>query len=611
MSNEILCGGCGKVYPLWIAVNAKPANCGECGTQVEQRHVEQSHVEQHEVERQLSGGGGKGNPMWVLGGLLAMALLMLVLCGGGAGAYYYMMTPQAAGPDGENSIEENPPNVDEGKGNPDEGNPDEGNPATDKAATDKAATDKPATDKPATDKPATDKPATDKPATDKPATDKPATDKPATDKPATDKPATDKPATDKPATDKPATDKPAMEKAAMEKAAMEKAAMEKAAMEKAAVEKAAAEKAVKEGSATEKSASKIPVFVLNETPIGSALSGRENGKKQALLAAYDGTESTESAVIRGLEWLKRNQFSDGMWSLTGKYSQGALYENRTAATAMALLAFQGHGSTHKSGTYQAVVARGWNALLKKQYAEGNFFFTGGSSHRLYTHALATIALCEVYGMTKDETFKAPAEKALSYCFSSQSPQGGWRYRPEGASDTSVTGWFLLALQSGRMAGLTVPSVNLGRISVYLDTATDAGIRYAYKPGHPDTLSMTAEGLLCRQYLGWEKTDARLVKGLDYLGRNPIRFTKTKMDVYYWYYATQAMHHMGGEHWKQWNSVMRESIPKEQLKTGDERGSWDPSRDTHRSAGRMYTTCLCIYMLEVYYRHLPIYKHSLK
>jgi len=347
---------------------------------------------------------------------------------------------------------------------------------------------------------------------------------------------------------------------------------------------------------------------IEATSIGMALSGREKGMKKALLAAYGGTLTTEDAVVRGLEWLKRNQSRDGMWSLSGNYSHGAPTENRAAATAMALLAFQGHGSTHKFGPYQSVVARGWNALLKKQDAEGNFFFTGGFHHRLYTHAQATIALCELYGMTKDETLKAPAEKALSYCFFAQSPQGGWRYSPGGKSDTSVTGWFVMALQSGRMAGLTVPGVNLDRISAYLDTATtDAGIRYAYQPGLSDTLSMTAEGLLCRQYLGWKKTDPRLVQGLDYLLRNPISFAD--MDVYYWYYCTQAMHHMGGEHWNKWNSVMRKSLPAEQIKTGDERGSWEPARDKHgHTGGRMYTTCLCIYMLEVYYRHLPLYKH---
>jgi hypothetical protein len=344
--------------------------------------------------------------------------------------------------------------------------------------------------------------------------------------------------------------------------------------------------------------------------IGMALSGREKGMKKALLAAYGGTETTESAVIKGLEWLKRNQGRDGMWSLTGKYSQGAPTENRAGATAMALLAFQGHGSTHQFGPYQSVVNQGWKALFAKQDAEGNFFFTGGHHHRLYTHAQATIALCELYGMTKDEALRAPAEKAISYCLSSQSPQGGWRYSPGGTSDTSVTGWFVMALQSARMAGLTVPDVNLDRISAYLDTATtDAGIRYSYMPGQSPSLSMTAEGLLCRQYLGWKQTDPRLVQGLDYLVRNPISFAD--MDVYYWYYCTQAMHHMGGQHWNQWNTVMRQLIPEEQLKTGNERGSWEPGRDRHgHLGGRLYTTCLCIYMLEIYYRHLPIYKHQL-
>jgi len=349
--------------------------------------------------------------------------------------------------------------------------------------------------------------------------------------------------------------------------------------------------------------------VVKVNPIGDALSGRENEKKQDLLVAHGGTEATESAVINGLEWLKRNQFPDGTWSLSGNYSKGASIanENRVAATAMALLAFLGHGSTHKFGPYQAVVARGWDTLIKKQDATGKMVSTGPGNHSEYTHAIATMALCELYGMTKDETLKVPAEKALSYCFSSQSPQGGWRYAPKGSSDTSVTGWFLLALQSGRMAGQTVPVVNLDRISAYLDKVTpDAGIHYGYQPGHAPSLAMTAEGLLCRQYLGWAKTDARLLKGLDYLLRNPIHFTK--MDVYYWYYATQAMHHMGGKHWKQWNSVMRQSIPKEQIKIGNERGSWEPSPKSH--AGRLYTTCFCVYMLEVYYRHLPIYQDRL-
>ena len=350
---------------------------------------------------------------------------------------------------------------------------------------------------------------------------------------------------------------------------------------------------------------------LKAPSIGMALDGREKGMKKALLAAYGGTATTEGAVVKGLEWLKRNQQRDGMWSLLGNFADGAPTENKVAATAMALLAFQGHGSTHQYGPYKDVVARAWNGLIKKQDAEGNFFLTGGHHHRLYTHAQATIALCELYGMTRDETVKVSAQKALDYCISSQSPQGGWRYAPGGASDTSVTGWFVMALQSGRMAGLEVPATNLDRISAYLDSATtDGGSKYAYIPGQSDTLSMTAEGLLCRQYLGWLHDDPRLNQGIQYVGSNPIRFAE--MDVYYWYYATQAMHHMGGKPWMQWNRIMRQVIPENQLQTGKEAGSWDPHNDTHgHLGGRLYTTCLCIYMLEVYYRHLPLYKHNLK
>ena len=46
--------------------------------------------------------------------------------------------------------------------------------------------------------------------------------------------------------------------------------------------------------------------------------------------------------------------------------------------------------------------------------------------------------------------------------------------------------------------------------------------------------------------------------------------------------------------------------------GKEAGSWDPTKPTEdqwgRYAGRLYVTCLSIYMMEVYYRHMPIYSH---
>ncbi len=355
-------------------------------------------------------------------------------------------------------------------------------------------------------------------------------------------------------------------------------------------------------------------------PIGLALKGRQIGSRNVLLGKYGGTSKTEAAVEAGLAWLAKQQRSDGTWSLTGPYSDGSRTgENTVAATAMALLAFQGHGDTHRDGQYSKNVARGWAALLKMQRKDGQFNGTMSSRNELlYAHAQAAIALCELYGMTQDSFYRGPAVRAIEYAVSVQDKKlGGWRYIPGQDSDTSVTGWFVMALQSARMAGLKVPKETLERVTSYLDLAQlDGGRRYGYWQALQPSNAVCAEGLLCRQYLGWRQDDERLVEGVSALNKAPITYIdasdpefrfRGEQDAYYWYYATQAAHHMEGQIWDDWNKVMRVEVPAHQIKNGAEAGSWNPQTDKWGSAGgRLYVTCLSIYILEVYYRHLPIY-----
>lgn len=361
--------------------------------------------------------------------------------------------------------------------------------------------------------------------------------------------------------------------------------------------------------------------IIGAPNIGIALKGRSRGTRGRLLGRYGGTPGTERAVAKGLEWLARQQRSDGTWSLSEPYSDGVRPDNRVAATAMALIAFQGHGDTHKEGKYASVVGRGAKALVRMQNADGLFTHRDMQvSHTLYSHAQASIAVCELYGMTGDEEFKGPAEKAIAYAVRAQDKtKGGWKYQPNYSSDTSVTGWFVMALQSARMAKLKVPEETLANITRYLDSAqTNGGREYNYEPNGSPTLAVSAEGLLCRQYLGWKQNDPRLIEGLQALLAKPVSYDaedRDQRDVYYWYYATQAMHHVEnptvkGEKvplWNTWNAIMRERIPAHQVQSGREEGSWDAAGDKWGTfAGRLYTTCLSIYILEVYYRHLPIY-----
>jgi len=353
------------------------------------------------------------------------------------------------------------------------------------------------------------------------------------------------------------------------------------------------------------------------SPVRVALSGREEGMREALLKAYGGTGNTQESVIEALRWLARNQDRrSGLWSLTGPYQDGANGpENPDAATAMALLAFQGAGYTpagNENEPFTAITRRGWTALLKRQESDGRFFQEGAAHDRLYTHAMGAIAICELYGMTEDSAYREPASRAIRYCVDSQAPEGGWRYTPGVDSDTSVTGWFVMALQSAQMAGLEVPSETLSRVSGYLDlVARDGGSRYAYVPSQTAKLSMSAEGLLCRQYLGWKHGDQRLQRGADLLVASLPSWDADARDVYYWYYAAQVCHHMEGRHWRTWNATMRRLLPEHQVRAGRERGSWDPQGDRWGGrGGRLFVTCLSTYMLEVYYRHLPIYRLDL-
>jgi hypothetical protein len=341
--------------------------------------------------------------------------------------------------------------------------------------------------------------------------------------------------------------------------------------------------------------------------------------KEAMLKSGGGTSKTEGAVALGLRWLASQQGRDGLWHLSGPYSDGAGADNVEAATAMALLAFQGAGYTpagRADQAYTAVTRRGWTALLKRMDEDGRFFHDIPTSHQLYTQAQCTIALCELYAMTGDAEFYEAAQKAVDYCVKIQTPEGGWRYEPGVDSDMSVTGWFVMALQSARMAGIEVPSPVFEKISKFLDSVAraegpgyDSGSRYAYRPRDGATLPLTAEGLLCRQYLGWPRDDQRLNQGVDYLLANLPEWDKR--NVYYWYYATQVLHHMEGEPWQKWNEEMRVLLPEHQEKRGRERGSWDPKGDRWGDAGgRLYVTCLSLLTLEVYYRHLPMYRTGL-
>jgi hypothetical protein len=356
-------------------------------------------------------------------------------------------------------------------------------------------------------------------------------------------------------------------------------------------------------------------FVTDSGVSPKAFGSRDPAVRQTLLARYGGNEHSEAAVRRALQWIVEHQLPDGGWSFDHRVGPvvndrqrtsshpGASTTARNAATAMALLPLLGAGHTHLHGEYKATVQTGLNYLIGRQKPDGGWHEPGGT---MYSHGLAAIAVCEAYGLTRDEALMPKAQSAVNFVTQAQDPVGGgWRYSPRQPGDTSVSGWQFAALKSGQAASLAVSPQVLAQVDKFLNSVEKDGAFYGYtSPGQgPAT---TAIGILCRMQQGRKRDVEAMKKGIQFLATfGPS--TGAAANLYYDFYATQVMWHYGGEPWQKWNSVLRDFLIKSQATDGPETGSWY-CRGGHGAdqGGRLYCTSLATLILQVYYRHQPAY-----
>ena len=301
-------------------------------------------------------------------------------------------------------------------------------------------------------------------------------------------------------------------------------------------------------------------------------------------------ERARKATAKALEWLAARQNSDGSWS------EGS-YPHNTAITSFALLAFLSQGHLPNQGTYGPEVAKGCRFLLASAREDGYLIGTRGGN--MYSHAMATLALAELWGMTGDKDVKPVLTKAVNLIVGSQNFEGGWRYepRPTGA-DISVTIMQVMALRAAKNSGLHVKDETMRRAIAYIKRCYNRSSGgFSYMPGQPPGFARTAAGVcvlqLTGEYKATEIPDA-------------IKFMKQRADEHshFWYghyYASHAMHQVGGKEWKDWyNRICDKFLPWQ-----SEDGSW--SRRDRFEVGPVYQTSIAVIMLSVPMNYMPIFQ----
>jgi hypothetical protein len=353
-------------------------------------------------------------------------------------------------------------------------------------------------------------------------------------------------------------------------------------------------------------------------------SDRTSGDRSAILRARGGTEEGESSVQAALRWLAANQSPDGRWdadkfgagrelAVLGQDRKGAGAHADTGVTGLALLAFLGAGNTHQRGEYALTVQHGLEFLLASQAHDGNLAGDAETFAFMYCHGMASLSLSEAYAMTGDHRLEPAVKAAVNYTIGAQIPiTGGWRYRANEPAtemgDTSQLGWQLMSLKSAEMAGIEMPTRTRDGIVRFIKSVSmgaSGGIA-SYQPGvKKPSRTMTAEALVCRQFMGMQRDNPASNEAGDYLITELP--SADKINLYYWYYGTLGMYQLQGDHWDRWNAAMQNTLIRRQRLDGDNAGSWDADCLWGGYGGRVYSTAMSSLCLEVYYRYLPLYR----
>ncbi len=365
---------------------------------------------------------------------------------------------------------------------------------------------------------------------------------------------------------------------------------------------------------------------------GSGLfDGRGRGRARAL-ARHGGGEGTEDAVFRGLRWLAAHQDRDGKWDSDG-FNRHCTHaaacfgpgqeEFDVGVTALALLAFLGAGVVPgPDGELNTTTDRGLRFLLRSQAPDGRFGPPSGKY--FYNHAIATFAVVEAFGMTRDPIYLDAAARALRHAASAQQRRGGWDYSDpdSGRNDLSITGWQVMAMHAAEQTGVPLPPGMLEKTRRYLDSCIDRKGRAEYADRGIGEgrggVGMKAVGLLSRLYTGSSIRESAVRGAISSLLRSPPEVEKTyEWDVtyqshYYWYYGTLALFHVGGKAWEFWNHFLKDVVLPLQNREPHEDGSWAPDGNwIGASGGRIASTAFLVLSLEVYYRYPPLHAYGTK
>lgn len=319
-------------------------------------------------------------------------------------------------------------------------------------------------------------------------------------------------------------------------------------------------------------------------------------EKEASMPVVDA--QTEAVIQGAMKFLATKQTPSGAWSA---------HEHQVAVTGYVLMAYLAAGNLPGEGEYGKTVSRGMQFLLDCVRSDGYIIapseFTNNKG--MYGHGIATIALSELYGQTKDPNVRTKLQRAVNLIVSCQNPRGGWRYFPRIESDDiSVTVLQVVSLRAAKNAGLDVPDETLKRAVDYVKKCfIEKAGGFAYQPGGGAGFARTAAAIYSLQVCGLYD-DPMVARGSKYL---IDRRAEQQWLTYGNFYAAPAQYMVGGETWKNWYVDIHDRLMK-RVQNNNGMCFWEPLEDRAKAQmNDVYATAIYSMILSMPWSYIPLYQ----
>ena len=349
---------------------------------------------------------------------------------------------------------------------------------------------------------------------------------------------------------------------------------------------------------------------------GSAYEARLDGRKKknaVLRAAVDvrAYSAAGHAIGQGLWWLARHQDFDGKWD-AAKFTnhcpdgrkctdKGQTVLSNEGVSAAALLAMLGDGHTPARGKFKVHVARGIDWLQERQQPDGAIGkATNQDKHFLLSHAMATAALAEAYGMTGEARDRTSAQKAVDYLLEHDIALF------DGKSQVRTANIGLAAARMSALGAAQIARLDLPRDSARATADVFAKIRDSRASVYtiPSPSNVNAGAAITVGMLALldptSVPDDSLLKGEAPRLREHVPDWK-KNGQTYWLCGSVVARKKGGVVWRMWYRGLQKTLADHQKKRGHAMGSWEARDASTRLGGRVLATALAVLALETPYR----------